>query len=122
MTIESLSDLARECYLGDDCSEQGQAQQAIADYNWVKENIIYRCSRWGVPGETLILKTGICGAKTELVFLTEFFRESTGFCRSMGLGFGPFEGRPGVNFVHTTGSLDGFTNPVTFRTNPKISN
>jgi transglutaminase-like putative cysteine protease len=67
VTIESLSDLARECYLRDDLTEHGQAQQAIADYNWVKENILYRCSHWGVPGETLIRKSGNCGAKAELL-------------------------------------------------------
>ncbi len=67
MTLEPISDLARECYLGDDFTEQGQAQQAITDYNWVKENILYRCSHWGVPGETLVRKSGHCGAKTKLL-------------------------------------------------------
>lgn len=67
MTIESISDLARECYLGDDFTEPGQAQQAIADYNWVKEHVLYRCSHWGVPGETLVRKSGNCGAKAELL-------------------------------------------------------
>lgn len=67
MTIESISDLARECYLSDDFTEHRQAQQAITDYNWVKENILYCCPRWGVPGETLVRKSGHCGAKAELL-------------------------------------------------------
>ena len=67
MTIESLFDLARECYLGGDFTESGQTKQAIADYNWVKEQLLYRCSHWGVPGETLIKQPGNCGAKAELL-------------------------------------------------------
>ena len=71
MTIESICDLARECYLGDAFTDKGQAQQAIADYNWVKEHILYRCSPWRVPGEALVRKSGNCGAKAELLGDTE---------------------------------------------------
>ena len=67
MAVESLSALADECYIGDLSTEEQIAKQAIADYSWVKENVIYRCSYWGVPEETLVRKSGACGIKAELL-------------------------------------------------------
>lgn len=67
MYADSLSSLAQELYLGEYGNYEDQAKQAIADYNWVKENIIYRFSNWGVPEQTLIQMSGTCGAKAELL-------------------------------------------------------
>jgi len=67
MRPDSLSVLAQELYLGEWESDEAQAKQAITDYNWVKENILYRFSNWGVPEQTLLQMSGACGAKTELL-------------------------------------------------------
>jgi transglutaminase-like putative cysteine protease len=64
---DSLSALAKELYLGEYSSDEDQAKQAIVDYEWVKSNIAYRLSNWGVPGQTLIQMSGACGAKSELL-------------------------------------------------------
>jgi len=48
-------------------SEVTQYEQAVADYEWVKENIKYRCSYWGSVEETLASGTGHCGAKCEVL-------------------------------------------------------
>ena len=65
--VESLAALAEACYIGDLATAEQLAQQAVADYNWVKENILYRCSHWGVPEETLVRRSGNCGIKAELL-------------------------------------------------------
>jgi len=67
MIVESLSALAEACYIGDLSTTEQLAKQAIADYNWVKENILYRCSYWSVPEETLVRRSGNCGIKAELL-------------------------------------------------------
>lgn len=47
--------------------ETSEYEQTVADYEWVKENIKYRCSHWGDVEDTLEQGTGHCGAKTELL-------------------------------------------------------
>ena len=53
MYANSLSSLAQKLYLGEYGNSEDQVKQAIADYEWVKENILYRFSNWGVPEQTL---------------------------------------------------------------------
>jgi transglutaminase-like putative cysteine protease len=63
----SLSALAQELHTGEYKSDEDVAKQAIADYNWVKNNILYRLSNWGAPKQTLLQTSGACGAKAELL-------------------------------------------------------
>jgi hypothetical protein len=67
MYTNSLSSLAQKLYLGEYGNSEDQVKQAIADYDWVKENILYRFSNWGVPEQTLNQMCGACGAKVELL-------------------------------------------------------
>jgi len=64
---ESLSSLASALYSGEHSTVEDQVEQAISDYNWVKANIRYHLSTWGVPEQTLVLMSGACGAKAELL-------------------------------------------------------
>ena len=56
--------ISHMCYT---VSETTQYEQAVADYEWVKENIKYRCSYWGTPQDTLEQGSGHCSAKAELL-------------------------------------------------------
>ena len=87
---DSLSSLAKELYIGEYNNYDDQAKQAVVDYEWVKNNILYRLSYWGVPGQTLVEMSGACGAKSELLGeLLELHGISTQY----------MEGRPLFNFV-----------------------
>lgn len=44
-----------------------QYKKAVAEYQWVKENIEYRLSYWGDVPHTLSTRTGHCGIKAELL-------------------------------------------------------
>jgi transglutaminase-like putative cysteine protease len=63
----SLSSLAQQLYIGEYKSDEDIAKQAIVDYSWIKEKILYRFSNWGVPEQTLLQTCGACGAKAELL-------------------------------------------------------
>ncbi|MDD5509811.1 MAG: transglutaminase domain-containing protein [Dehalococcoidales bacterium] len=64
---DSLSSLAKELYIGEYNNYDDQAKQAVVDYEWVKDNVLYRFSYWGVPGQTLFEMSGASGAKSELL-------------------------------------------------------
>lgn len=67
MDTDSLSSLSQGLFLGEYRNSEDQVKQAIADYDWVKENIVYRFANWGVPEQTLRQMSGSCGAKAELL-------------------------------------------------------